>query len=175
MTEKDAASGKATRLTHLDETGAAHMVDVSMKPSTKRTATAEAVLTTRAEVVQRLMAGELPKGEALAVARVAGIMGAKRTSELVPLCHPLPLSSVSVELQPSIESPGADGERGVVRIRATTATTGPTGVEMEALTAASVAALTLYDMIKGLDRGAVISGLRVVQKAGGASGDWMAV
>ena len=153
----------AERLTHLDERGAAHMVDVSAKEETRREATAQAVLRTRTDVVERLVAGDLPKGEALAVARVAAIQAAKQTSTLIPLCHPLPLSAVSVDFEPAGDS---------VRIVTTVRTTGRTGVEMEALTAATVGALTLYDMVKGVDRGARITDAEVLAKSGGASGDW---
>jgi cyclic pyranopterin phosphate synthase len=153
----------AQRLTHLDERGAAHMVDVSGKDETRREATAQAVLQTRADVVERLIAGDLPKGEALAVARIAAIQAAKQTSTLIPLCHPLPLSAVSVDFEPAGES---------VRILATVRTTGRTGVEMEALTAATVGALTLYDMVKGVDRAARITDAEVLAKSGGQSGDW---
>lgn len=168
-------------LTHVRADGSAHMVDVSDKAVTRRQATAEAVLLSRPEVVARILDGELPKGDALAVARVAGIMAAKRTPDLVPLCHPLPISGVTVDF---IGVPGAEeatgrhaapepGDRAAgIRITATVRTTGVTGVEMEALTAASVAALTLYDMIKALDRAAEISAVRVVSKSGGASGEW---
>lgn len=154
------------RLTHVREDGSAHMVDVSDKPVTKRTAEAEAVLVTRAEVADQLFDGALPKGDALAVARVAGIMAAKRTPDLVPLCHPLPLSRVTVDF----ERPA--GRDDAVRILTSVTTRGVTGVEMEALTAASVAALTVYDMIKALDRSAVIESTRVLAKSGGASGEW---
>ncbi|GAA2249379.1 cyclic pyranopterin monophosphate synthase MoaC [Herbiconiux moechotypicola] len=152
-----------TELTHVGADGSARMVDVSAKAVTQRIATAQAVLSTTPEVMRLLVAGELPKGEALAVARVAGILGAKQTSSLIPLCHPLPISSAKVDFEPAESS---------VRIVATVKTTGVTGVEMEALTAASVAALTLYDMIKAVDRGAVIGELLVVAKSGGASGEW---
>jgi cyclic pyranopterin monophosphate synthase len=151
------------RLTHLDERGAAHMVDVSAKDETRREAIAQAVLQTRSDVVERLIAGDLPKGEALAVARIAAIQAAKQTSTLIPLCHPLPLSAVSVEFEPAGDS---------VRIVTTVRTTGRTGVEMEALTAATVGALTLYDMVKGIDRGARITDAEVLAKSGGKSGDW---
>jgi cyclic pyranopterin monophosphate synthase len=151
------------RLTHLDEHGAAHMVDVGAKAETAREATATATLHTRADVVTRLVAGDLPKGEALAVARVAGIQGAKQTPALVPLCHPLPITGVTVDF---------DAAEAAVTVRATVRTTGRTGVEMEALTAATVAALTLYDMVKGLDRAARITDVEVLAKSGGASGDW---
>ena len=150
-------------LTHVREDGTAHMVDVSEKAVTSREATAESVLVTRPDVVALLSAGDLPKGDALAVARIAGIMAAKRTPDLVPLCHPLPLSKVTVDLAP--------GEDRVV-IRATVRTHGVTGVEMEALTAASIAALTLYDMVKAVDKAATIEQTRVLAKSGGKSGEW---
>jgi len=153
------------KLTHLREDGSAHMVDVTAKDVTKRVARAEAVLVTRAEVVRQIVDGELPKGEALGTARVAGIMAAKRTWELIPLCHPLPVGRVSVDFE-------AGEDR--VRIVAEVSTKGVTGVEMEALTAASVAALTLYDMIKAVDKHAEITGVRVLAKSGGKSGDWEA-
>lgn len=166
MTEARPAPDPADpRLTHLREDGSAHMVDVSDKAVTKRTARAEAVLVTLPEVVQQLMEGRLPKGEALGTARVAGIMAAKRTWELIPLCHPLPISRVSVDFE-------AEGDR--VRVLAEVSTRGVTGVEMEALTAASVAALTLYDMIKAVHKRAEITGTRVLAKSGGKSGDWEA-
>ena len=150
-------------LTHVTPDGSAHMVDVSDKAVTKRIASAQAVLHTRADVIALLAAGQLPKGEALAVARVAGIMAAKQTSTLVPLCHPLPISGVTIDF--------TVGET-TVRITATVKTTGVTGVEMEALTAASVAALTVYDMIKAVDRAARVTDIEVLSKSGGASGDW---
>ncbi|MEG9247622.1 cyclic pyranopterin monophosphate synthase MoaC [Arthrobacter sp. Soc17.1.1.1] len=150
-------------LSHVRADGTAHMVDVSGKQATVREAVAEAVLETRADVVALIAEGDLPKGDALAVARIAGIMAAKQTSSLIPLCHPLPLSKVTVDFEPA---------GGRVRISALVRTTALTGVEMEALTAASVAALTLYDMIKAVDRHAVINGTRVLSKSGGKSGDW---
>ena len=150
-------------LTHVTPDGSAHMVDVSDKSVTKRIASAQAVLHTRADVIALLAAGQLPKGEALAVARVAGIMAAKQTSTLIPLCHPLPISGVTIDF--------TVGET-TVRITATVKTTGVTGVEMEALPAASVAALTVYDMIKAVDRGARVTDIEVLSKSGGASGDW---
>lgn len=150
-------------LTHVTADGSAHMVDVTDKAVTRRVASAQAVLHTRADVIALLMAGELPKGEPLAVARVAGIMAAKQTSALIPLCHPLPISGVTVEFTVGESS---------VRVVTTVKTTGVTGVEMEALTAASVSALTLYDMIKAVDRGARITDIEVLSKSGGASGDW---
>lgn len=154
---------EGTELTHLDERGAARMVDVSEKAVTARRAVAQAVVTTTPEVMALLVAGELPKGEALPVARIAGILGAKQTPSLIPLCHPLPISGASVEFEPGATS---------LRIVASVKTTGVTGVEMEALTAASVAALTVYDMIKAVDRGAVIGDVCVLEKSGGASGEW---
>jgi cyclic pyranopterin phosphate synthase len=152
-----------TELTHVRADGSAHMVDVSGKPVTKRVASAQAVLHTRPEVIALLSAGELPKGEPLAVSRVAGILAAKQTSSLIPLCHPLPISGVTVEFTIDEAS---------IRVQTSVTTTGVTGVEMEALTAASVAALTLYDMIKAVDRGATITDIEVLSKSGGASGDW---
>ena len=151
------------RLTHLDESGQARMVDVSGKDATVRVATASGRVLLAPETVALLRSGEVPKGDALSVARIAGIMGAKKTPDLVPLCHPLNLSGVTVEL--SVEDDG-------VAITARVRTTGPTGVEMEALTAVSVAALTVYDMVKGVDRTGEITGLRVETKSGGRSGDW---
>jgi cyclic pyranopterin phosphate synthase len=150
-------------LTHLRPDGSAHMVDVSDKPVTTRIATAQAVLHTRADVVAQVTSGTLPKGEALGTARIAGIMAAKQTSTLIPLCHPLPISSVTID----IEAQGAD-----LLVLASVKTSGVTGVEMEALTAASITALTLYDMIKAVDREAVIGEILVRQKSGGRSGDW---
>ncbi|MEE1619025.1 cyclic pyranopterin monophosphate synthase MoaC [Brachybacterium sp. J153] len=150
-------------LSHVRADGSAHMVDVTAKPVTAREATAAAVLRTRADVVARIASGDLPKGEAIATARLAGIMGAKRTSELIPLCHPLPLTGIEVDLLPR-------GDR--VEITATVRTKGVTGVEMEALTAVSTAALTLYDMIKAVDHHAEIGEIRVLAKSGGRSGDW---
>lgn len=154
---------EGSKLTHVGADGSAQMVDVSGKAVTKRVATAQAVITTLPAVMALLVAGELPKGEAFAVARVAGIMAAKKTSDLIPLCHPLPINGVDVDFFPSVDS---------VRIVATVKTTGVTGVEMEALTAASVAALTVYDMIKAVDRAARITDIEVLAKSGGASGDW---
>ncbi|NUN12621.1 MAG: cyclic pyranopterin monophosphate synthase MoaC [Myxococcales bacterium] len=150
-------------LTHVDETGAAHMVDVSHKSPTTRQATACAVIRMMRETLILLEKNSLSKGDAIAAARIAGIMAAKETSRLIPLCHPLQLTSVTVNLD-------IDLEHNVVRIEANVRCIGPTGVEMEALTAASVAALTLYDMAKGVDRTMVIDALRVVQKDGGISG-----
>ncbi|WP_309070581.1 cyclic pyranopterin monophosphate synthase MoaC [Arthrobacter sp.] len=153
------------RLTHVRDDGSAHMVDVSAKAVTAREATAQSVLRTTPEVIALIVDGDLPKGDALAVARIAGIMAAKQTSTLIPLCHPLPLSKVTLDFAP-------DGD--AVVVTATVKTTAVTGVEMEALTAASVAALTLYDMIKAVDKHAVVTDIRVLAKSGGKSGDWIA-
>jgi len=155
-------------LTHFDVEGRAVMVDVSDKAETDRTATARVSVTMRPETLQVILTGEAKKGDVLGVARLAGIMAAKRTSDLIPLCHPLPIAAVTLELEPSSSGNGID-------IAATVRTTGRTGVEMEALTAASVAALTVYDMCKAIDRGMRIDGLRVVHKAGGKSGDFRQV
>jgi cyclic pyranopterin phosphate synthase len=152
-----------TKLTHLDDAGAAHMVDVSAKAVTKREATAAGHIAMSAEALAAIRDGALAKGDALAVARVAGIMAAKRTSELIPLCHPLPISSVGVDLTFA---------RTGIGCTATVATTGQTGVEMEALTAVSVALLTLYDMAKAIDRGMTIGPVQLIAKSGGRSGDW---
>lgn len=156
-------SPSASGLTHLDESGHAHMVDVSAKEITARTATAAGTVRLSAECVALLRSGGVPKGDVLAVARIAGIQGAKRTPELIPLCHPLMLSGVSVEL--IIADHGVD-------ITATVTTNERTGVEMEALTAVSVAALTVIDMIKAVDRTAEITDVRVLAKSGGRGGDW---
>ena len=150
-------------LTHVDAAGAARMVDVTAKEPTARTAVASGVLRTTTEVVELLRRDGLPKGDALATARIAGIMGAKRTPELVPLCHPIALSGVVVEL----EAEGAE-----VRVRATVRTTDRTGVEMEALTAVAVAGLTLHDMVKAVDPAAVMDNVRVERKDGGKTGTW---
>ena len=152
---------KPAKLSHYDAAGQARMVDVSAKPSTKRTAVASAFVELSAAVLAALPAN--PKGNPLEVARFAGIQAAKRTSELIPMCHPLPLTHVDVEVDVVAEG---------VRIRATAATTGQTGVEMEALTAVSVAALTVYDMTKALDKSIVIRSIQLEQKAGGKSGDY---
>lgn len=150
-------------LTHVDETGAARMVDVSAKAVTARTASASGRVLVSPEVVGLLRGEGVPKGDALAVARIAGIMGAKQTPALVPLCHPLAVSGVTVDLAVADDA---------VEILATVRTTDRTGVEMEALTAVSVAALTVVDMVKAVDKGAVITDVRVETKTGGKSGDW---
>jgi cyclic pyranopterin phosphate synthase len=153
-----------SELTHLDAEGRAHMVDVGEKNVTRREAVARGAVLMRLETLQLIMAGGLPKGDVLAVARVAGIMAAKRAPDLIPLCHPLLLTYVAVDLQPAADGTG-------VLIEATVRTTGKTGVEMEALTAVSAAALTIYDMCKAVDRGMRISDIRLAQKRGGRSGE----
>jgi cyclic pyranopterin phosphate synthase len=157
-------SGNEPRLTHFDASGKAAMVDVGAKPETARAATARARVVMQPATLALIRAGDAKKGDVLGVARLAGIMAAKRTSDLIPLCHPLPITSVTVDLTPT----GEDS----VEIEAIVRTTGRTGVEMEALTAASVAALTVYDMVKAVDRGMRIEALRVVAKSGGKSGDF---
>jgi cyclic pyranopterin phosphate synthase len=152
-------------LTHLDSAGNARMVDVGDKPATERRAVARAVVRVTPETAALVEQGNAPKGDVLGVARIAGIQAAKRTSELIPLCHPLALSFVGVE--GSINVPA-----GEIELIAEARTTGPTGVEMEALTAASVAALTVYDMVKGVQRGAEIASVALQHKSGGRSGDW---
>jgi len=151
------------QLPHLDAAGHAHMVDVGGKPDTDRVAIAEATVRMGSDTAAALFGGDLPKGDAIAVARIAGIQAAKRTSDLIPLCHPLSLTSVSVEIE-RIDT-GA-------LITTRVGTTGPTGVEMEAMTAASVAALSLYDMVKGIERGVEIGPVRLQEKSGGRSGSW---
>jgi cyclic pyranopterin phosphate synthase len=141
------------------------MVDVSSKPVTSRRAVAEALVTLSPETMSLVIDGGGPKGDVLGVAELAGVMGGKRTSELIPLCHPLPLTDLQVSITP-------DRAAGALRIRAEAATTGQTGVEMEAMTAATVAALTVYDMVKGVERGVEIRSIRLVSKTGGKSGDW---
>ena len=151
------------QLPHLDAAGHAHMVDIGGKGDTDRLAVAEATVRMEPATRAALFGGDLPKGDAIAVARIAGIQAAKKTPELVPLCHPLALTSVSVDIE--------EVETGA-HIAARVGTTGPTGVEMEALTAASVAALTIYDMVKGLERGVEIVSVRLLEKSGGRSGLW---
>jgi cyclic pyranopterin monophosphate synthase len=152
-------------LTHLDSSGRARMVDVGDKPSTERRALAVATVVVSPATAEAVLAGDAPKGDVLGVARIAGIQAAKRTAELIPLCHPLPLSFVGVEAS-------VDASAGRITLTAEARTTGPTGVEMEALTAASVAALTVYDMVKGLERGAQITDVMLLEKSGGRSGEW---
>jgi cyclic pyranopterin monophosphate synthase len=154
-----------TRFTHFEEAGNAAMVDVSEKSVTARTATARARVVMKPATLAMIQQGSAKKGDVLGVARLAGIMGAKRTADLIPLCHPLPVTSVKVDLEP-------DPAASAVEITATVRTAGQTGVEMEALTAASVAALTVYDMCKAVDRSMRIEALRVIHKAGGKSGEF---
>lgn len=153
------------QLIHLDESGAAHMVDVGGKAETQRMARAGGVIRMSAEALAAIHAGDAPKGDVLGTARIAGIMAAKKTAELIPLCHPLALTSVEVTF---------DYVEGGIAVSATASLTGKTGVEMEALTAASVALLTVYDMAKALDKGMVIDGVRLLEKRGGKSGHWLA-
>ncbi len=152
-------------LTHVDAHGAAHMVDISAKPATRREAVTEGFITIAAPTLAAIAANSMAKGDVIATARIAGIMAAKRTADLIPLCHPLPIDAVSIDL--AIEATG-------IRVTASVVTTHGTGVEMEALTAASVALLTIYDMAKASDRGMVISGVRLLRKSGGRSGEWQA-
>jgi len=151
------------RLSHLNEKGEARMVDVSAKDITARTARAEGFVSMDPATLELILSGNAPKGDVLATARVAGIMAAKRTYELIPLCHPLPLSEVTVDFAPSHEPPG-------IRVEATAKVDGKTGVEMEALTAVSIACLTIYDMVKAVDRAMSFSGIRLMEKTGGRSG-----
>jgi cyclic pyranopterin phosphate synthase len=155
------------RLSHLNDRGEARMVDVSEKAVTSRTAIAEGFVAMNPETLDMILDGRAPKGDVLATARIAGIMGAKRTSELIPLCHPLPLTQVTLDFTPSREPAG-------LRVEATAKVEGKTGVEMEALTAVTVACLTLYDMCKAVDRGMSFSGIRLVEKTGGRSGGFRA-
>jgi cyclic pyranopterin phosphate synthase len=155
-------------LTHIGADGAANMVDVGTKAETERTAIAEGFVVMQPETLRMILAGNAKKGDVLAVARVAGIMAAKKAHELVPLCHPLLLTKVSVDIEPDEKLPG-------LKVTALTRVTGKTGVEMEALTAASVACLTIYDMAKAVDRGMTITGIRLLEKSGGKSGDYVAV
>ena len=154
-----------SKLTHLSPDGTAHMVDVGAKPATAREAIATGRITMSPEAATAIAQGLVKKGDVLAVARIAGIMAAKKTSDLIPLCHPIPLTSVTIDLIPD--------ETGVTAT-ATARTTDRTGVEMEALTAVNVALLTIYDMAKAIDRAMVIDGVRLIAKSGGKSGDWVA-
>ena len=158
---------KSSRLSHVNEAGEAHMVDVSDKPVTARTAIAEGFVAMKPETLALLKRGDAPKGDVLATARIAGIMAAKRTHELIPLCHPLALAKVTVDLETNSGPPG-------VRVVAEVKTTGRTGVEMEALTAVSVAGLTLYDMVKAVEKTMVIENVRLLSKDGGKSGRFTA-
>lgn len=154
-----------SELTHLDAQGKARMVDIGAKPDSQRVAIAEGRITMTPAALEAIRDGAVPKGDVLAAARIAGIMAAKKTAELIPLCHPLALDAVTVEFTVDADA---------VRVAATASLTGRTGVEMEALTAVSVALLTIYDMAKALDKGMVISGIRLLEKRGGKSGDWKA-
>jgi cyclic pyranopterin monophosphate synthase len=157
----------STRLSHLNDKGEARMVDVSAKDVTTRTAIAEGFVTMLPETLDLILEGKAPKGDVLSTARIAGIMGAKKTAELIPLCHPLPLTQVTLDFTPSRMPCG-------LRVEATAKVDGKTGVEMEALTAVSIACLTLYDMCKAVDRAMTFSGIRLVEKTGGRSGDFRA-
>lgn len=154
-----------SELTHLDDEGRARIVDVGGKPDTARSARAEGAITMSTDALDAIERNSLSKGDAISTARIAGIMAAKRTDELIPLCHPIALTDVGVDVDIDRSLPG-------LRVTAWASTRGPTGVEMEALTAATVALLTIYDMAKALDRGMEISGVRVTEKRGGKSGDW---
>lgn len=151
------------KLTHINDKGQAHMVDVGDKPVTKRIATASAILKTRADVIQKINEGTVVKGDVLATARIAGIMAAKKTHELIPLCHPLPIDAIQINLELT------DSD---IKITASVASTGKTGVEMEVLTAVTVAALTVYDMCKAVDRAMTIVNIQLEQKSGGKSGNY---
>ncbi len=151
-------------LSHLNEAGEVHMVDVSEKAVTARSATAEATVVMNEELVERFFQGDLPKGDAAAVARVAGVMATKKTSDLIPLCHPIQITGAEIELEPTGHG---------IRVLATVRTSNVTGVEMEALTAASVSALTIYDMVKSIEKGVEIGNLRLLRKSGGRSGEWV--
>jgi cyclic pyranopterin phosphate synthase len=163
--DPEAPRTERRRLTHVDRTGRPRMVDVSDKAETARRAVAEALVAVSPETLSAVIDGGGPKGDVLTVAELAGVMAAKRTSELIPLCHPLPLTDLVVQVTP-------DRAAGVLRVRAEAATTARTGVEMEAMTAASVAALTIYDMVKGLEKGVEIRSIALVSKTGGKSGEW---
>ena len=164
MEGRDSGDAAAQKLTHLDSQGRASMVDVGWKPDTEREAVAGGFVTMKPETLRLIQEGLVKKGDALATARLAGIMGAKQTPHLIPLCHPIPLNQVVVDLE-------VDEGHGGVRITATAKTEAKTGVEMEAITAVSVAALTLYDMCKSVDRGMRIQDIRLLRKRGGKSGD----
>ena len=165
MDRKPAPRAERRRLTHVDRSGRPRMVDVSDKPVAARRAVAEAAVAVSQETLSLVIDGGGPKGDVLGVAELAGVMAAKRTAELIPLCHPLPLTDLVVAVTP-------DRAAGLLRVRAEAATTAQTGVEMEALTAVSVAALTVYDMVKGVEKGVEIRSVRLVSKTGGRSGDW---
>jgi len=154
------------KLTHLDAAGSAHMVDVSAKADTLRTAKAEALLTMKPETLRLILEGQMKKGDVFATARIAGIQAAKKCSDLIPLCHPLMLSSVTVDFEP-------DQAKGQLNVTSQCKIKGPTGVEMEALTAVSIAALTIYDMCKAVEKGITIGPIRLLEKSGGKSGDYL--
>src|SRR5690606_32908905 len=156
-----------SKLTHLGKSGEARMVDVSEKSATGRVAVAEGKVVMLRETLDLVLSGDAKKGDVLGAARIAGIMAAKKTSELIPLCHPLPISKAEIEIEPDANLPG-------LHVRATVKVTGPTGVEMEALTAVSVACLTIYDMVKAAEKGMRIEGIRLLEKTGGKSGRWRA-
>ena len=162
---KDQNRRDRRRLTHVSRGGRPRMVDVSDKPPTARRAVAEAFVEVEQETITAIVDGAVGKGDVLTVAEIAGVQGGKRTAELIPLCHPIPLTDLVVEITPERAAGG-------LRVKATAATVAPTGVEMEALTAASVAALTIYDMVKGVDRSAAIRDVRLLEKTGGKSGEW---
>jgi len=165
MDRNEAPRAERRRLTHVDRRGRPRMVDVSAKPATARRAVAEAEVTVSPETLSLVIDGGGSKGDVLTVAELAGVMGGKRTADLIPLCHPIPLTDLVVTITP-------DRAGSVLRIRAEAATTAPTGVEMEAMTAVSVAALTVYDMVKGVERGVEVRALRLLSKSGGKSGEW---
>jgi len=154
-------------LTHLGHSGEARMVDVSQKPATERIARAEGKVVMLAETLELVLSGDAKKGDVLGTARIAGIQAAKRTHELIPLCHPLPVTQIEIAIEPEQKLPG-------LLVRATVKVTGQTGVEMEALTAVAIACLTIYDMVKAAERGMRIEGIRLLEKSGGASGSWRA-
>jgi cyclic pyranopterin phosphate synthase len=155
------------KLTHLGKGGEVRMVDVSAKPATERVAVAEGRVLMAAKTLDLVVKGNAKKGDVLGAARIAGIMAAKKTHELIPLCHPLAVSKIAVDIEPDLRLPG-------LRVRATVKVTGPTGVEMEALTAVAVACLTIYDMVKAVERGMRIEGIRLIEKSGGKSGRYRA-
>ena len=155
------------KLTHLAKDGEARMVDVSAKPATERVAVAEGRVLMATKTLDLVAKGNAKKGDVLGAARIAGIMAAKKTHELIPLCHPLAISQITVDIEPDLSLPG-------LRVRATVRVTGPTGVEMEALTAVAVACLTIYDMVKAVERGMRIEGIRLIEKSGGKSGRYRA-
>jgi cyclic pyranopterin phosphate synthase len=161
-----ARKSKTSALTHIDAKGEARMVDVSAKPATERTAVAEGLVVMTRTTLAMIESGNAKKGDVLGTARIAGIMAAKKTADLIPLCHPLALSKVTLDIEPDRKIPGC-------RVRASVKVSGPTGVEMEALTAVSVACLTIYDMIKAVERGVRIEGIRLIEKKGGKSGHYL--